>query len=84
MSASHLLLLLLLQSLPSIIFVEAAEGDSLGLITNRSQLDALMASLNKRGTRESALHQVGQKPLQEVAEQTRCNSMRQSAMFIGL
>jgi hypothetical protein len=47
-----------LQSLPSIIFVESSEGDTLGLITNRSQLDALMASLNKRGTRESALHQV--------------------------
>jgi hypothetical protein len=53
-----LLLLLLLQSLASIIFVESAEGDTLGLITNRSQLDALMAGLNKRGTRESALHQV--------------------------
>jgi hypothetical protein len=54
-----LLPLLLLQSLPSIIFVESAEGDSLGLITCRAQLDALMASLNKRGTRESVLHQVG-------------------------
>jgi hypothetical protein len=49
------------QSLPSIIFVESAEGDTLGLITNRSQLDALMVSLNKRGTRESALHQVSRK-----------------------
>jgi hypothetical protein len=60
---TYLLLLLLpfLQSLPSIVFVESAEGDTLGLITNRSQLDALMASLNKRGTRESALHQVSRK-----------------------
>uniref|UniRef100_A0A383VPI7 PHD-type domain-containing protein n=1 Tax=Tetradesmus obliquus TaxID=3088 RepID=A0A383VPI7_TETOB len=54
-----------MQSLPSIIFVESAEGDSLGLITNRSQLDALMAGLNKRGSRESALHQVLQKRYDE-------------------
>ncbi|KAF6250372.1 hypothetical protein COO60DRAFT_1629876 [Scenedesmus sp. NREL 46B-D3] len=64
-----------MQSLPSIIFVESAEGDTLGLITNRSQLDALMAGLNKRGTRESALHQVLHKRYSEFCRCLRPPSM---------
>ena len=56
-SFCHMLLLLPLQSDPSIIFVESSEGDSLGLITNKAQLDQLIISLNKKGAREAALHQ---------------------------
>lgn len=40
------------------MFVESAEGDSLGVITTKSQLDTLMHSLNRRGPREMLLHAV--------------------------
>lgn len=47
-----------LQSFPTAMFVESAEGDSLGVITTKSQLDTLMHSLNRRGPREMLLHAV--------------------------
>ncbi|KAF8056775.1 hypothetical protein HT031_006273 [Scenedesmus sp. PABB004] len=58
-----------MQSDPSVIFVESAGGDSLGLITSRVQLDALLAALNKRGSREGALHQALHRRRDEF---TRC------------
>lgn len=47
-----------LQSFPTAMFVESAEGDSLGVITTKAQLDTLMHSLNRRGPREMLLHAV--------------------------
>jgi hypothetical protein len=41
-----------------VLFVESGDGGSVGLITSRSQLDALMAALNRRAPREGALHAV--------------------------
>lgn len=50
--------MLCLQSFPSALFVESSEGDSLGVITTKAQLDTLMHSLNRRGPREMMLHAV--------------------------
>lgn len=47
-----------LQSFPSALFVESSDGDSLGVITTKAQLDTLMHSLNRRGPREMMLHAV--------------------------
>jgi hypothetical protein len=46
------------QSLPSAVFVESPEGDNLGVITTKAQLDTLLHSLNRRGPREMMLHAV--------------------------
>lgn len=51
-----------LQSFPCAVFVESAEGDSLGVITTKAQLDGLLSSLNRRGPREMLLHSVS-KPI---------------------
>lgn len=56
--ASVFILLQCPQSFPTAMFVESAEGDSLGVITTKSQLDTLMHSLNRRGPREMLLHAV--------------------------
>lgn len=38
------------------VFVEEAEGQSVATITSQHQLDAVIAGLNPKGTRERGLH----------------------------
>jgi hypothetical protein len=41
-----------------VLLVESSDGDSVGVITSRAELDAVIAALNRRGPREAALHVV--------------------------
>ena len=57
----------MLQSAPGVIFVEGSEGDKLGVISSKKQLDEVMAGLNDKGAREAGLLQMLKRRYQELS-----------------